>query len=220
MQTTPEGELIKQVAEHWSDSFTRLYDQYMPLICKIWYQYHLDDVPLDDWKQEAAMVLYRSACSYQDKQVRFCWYYRQALLNKIRDLYRQQSAQKRVPFENMEPITDLHIDQHLVDVAFRPDEISQFRLVYQQFLKDCSGLEKKVFLAINAGEQLEAIANQLSCSPMSIRSAFERARQKFLKQIFDWFCKLVCTDWLPSNSRMGVVFNSVKWYSYMDKEWW
>ncbi len=73
----------------------------------------------------------------------------------------------------------------MIDADLRPDEICQFRLVYQQFLKECSLLEKRAFLEINSGESLDVIAKRLSCSPLSIRSAFERARQKFLKQIFD-----------------------------------
>lgn len=185
IQTTPESELIKRVAVNDSASFTSLYNQYLPLICKVWYQFHLDDLPLDDWKQEAAVVLYRTACSYSNQEARFCWYLRQALMNKIRDFYRQQVAKKRIPAEHVEPITDLQIDQHLVDVDLRPDEISQFRLVYRQFLQECSLLERRAFLEINSGESLDVIAKRLSCSPLSIRSAFERARHKFLKQIFD-----------------------------------
>ncbi|WP_295731437.1 RNA polymerase sigma factor [uncultured Limosilactobacillus sp.] len=181
IQTTPESELIKQVAGKDSASFAVLYNQYLPLICKLWYQFRLDEVPLDDWKQEAAVVLYRTACSYSCNEARFCWYLRQALTNKIRDLYRQQVAKKRVPAHQIESITDVQIDQRLVDINLQPDEVSHFRSIYQQFLKECSRLEKDAFLGINSGERLESIAQQLRCSPLAIRAAFERARKK-LKQ--------------------------------------
>lgn len=182
---TPEDVLIERVGGQDSESFSALYEQYLPLICKTWYQFRLADLPLEDWKQEAAMVLYRVACAYQNKEARFCWYLRQALRNKIRDLYRQQAAQKRIPVDNIEPITDFHIDQQFVDVNFRPDDVSRFRLVYEQFIRQCSLMEKDAFMLINSGERLEDIAEQLSCSPLSVRSAFERARQKFLKCLYD-----------------------------------
>lgn len=185
IQTTPESELIKQVAGKDSASFVILYRQYLPLICKLWYQFHLDEVPLDDWKQEAAVVLYRTACSYSCHESRFCWYLRQALMNKIRDLYRQQAAQKRIPTNQVEMITEVQIDQRLVDIDFQPDEVSHFRLLYQQFLQECSHLEKNAFLGINSGERLENLARQLCCSPLTIRSAFERARKKFKQRILN-----------------------------------
>lgn len=181
IQTTPESELIKQVAGNDSASFTALYRQYLPLICKLWYRFRLEEVPLDDWKQEAAVVLYRTARSYSCHEARFCWYLRQALMNRIRDLYRQQVALKRVPMNQIEPITDLQIDQRFVDINMQPDEISHFRSIYQQFLKECSRLEKDAFLGINSGKRLEIVARQLCCSPLAIRAAFERAHKK-LKQ--------------------------------------
>ena len=184
---TPESVLIERVTEHDSGSFAKLYNQYLPLICKVWYQFHLTELPLEDWKQEAAVVLYRTACSYYQRcqEARFCWYLRQALLNKIRDLYRQQAAQKRIPVENVEPITDLHIDQRLVDAHFRPDDVSELRFIYRQFLQNCSLLERDVFVMINSGQCPEEIAHRFSCSPLSIRSAFERARQKFLRHLYN-----------------------------------
>ena len=185
--TAQESLLIEKVVEHDSVSFSKLYDQYLPLICKVWYQFHLTELPLEDWKKEAAVVLYRTSCSYYNhcQSVRFCWYLRQALLNKIRDLYRQQVAKKRIPVENVEPITDLHIDQRLVDAHFRPDDASEFRYIYRQFLQSCSLLERDAFTMINSGHCPEEIAHRLSCSPLSIRSAFERARQKFLRYLYE-----------------------------------
>lgn len=185
LHTTPEDVLIERIGKQDSESFAALYDRYLPLICKTWYQFHLADLALEDWKQEAAVVLFRTACSYQNKEARFCWYLRQALRNRIRDLYRQQAAKKRIPTDNLEPITDIHIDQHLIDANLRPDDISQFRLVYRQFIRNCSLLERDAFVLINSGERLEEIAKRLSCSPLSVRSAFERARQKFLKYLYD-----------------------------------
>lgn len=181
IHTTPEDVLLQRVGEQDSDSFSILYERYLPLICKTWYQFHLADLPLEDWKQEAAVVLYRTACSYHNKEARFCWYLRQALRNKIRDLYRQQAAQKRIPTDSVEPITDIHIDQHLMDANLGPDEISHYRLIYGRFIRNCSLMERDAFILINSGEHLDEIAKRLSCSPLSVRSAFERARKKFLK---------------------------------------
>lgn len=180
---TPEGMLIERVLEQDSASFMQLYNRYLPLVCKIWYQYHLADLPLEDWKQEAAMVLLRTVRSYGNHEARFCWYLKQALTNKIRDLYRQQAAKKRIPAENMEPITELQIDRCFVAVHYAPDDIIEFRLIYRHFLQDCSKLEREVFMMINSGKRLEDIAQELGCSPLSVRSAFERARQKFLKKL-------------------------------------
>ena len=44
--TAQESLLIEKVVEHDSVSFSKLYDQYLQLICKVWYQFHLTELPL------------------------------------------------------------------------------------------------------------------------------------------------------------------------------
>lgn len=184
IQTTPEDVLIQQSAMGSSQEFSALYQKYLPLIYKTWHRFRLAELSLEDWKQEAAIVLFRSASSYGRQNVRFCWYYRQALLNRIRDLYRQQAAKKRIPSREIEELTDVHIDRKMVDPHHRPDEVSEYRSSYSSFFNNCSLFEQSVFILVNRGYNYEEVAKRMSRSTRSTRSAFERARQKFLKHMF------------------------------------
>lgn len=182
-EVASETALITQVRANDSMYFMILFNRYRPLICKVWYQFHLTSTSLDDWQQEAALVLYRVACNYSGQQGHFCCYFRKALMNRIRDLYRQQAAKKRVPANCIEPLTDVHVEAVAIDHHLGPDEVAEFRQCYYRFRNDCSNLEWETFVEINQGFAIDEVANKLGCNLCSIRSALERAKKKFALEL-------------------------------------
>lgn len=180
---TPEAVLLTQVRTKDSTSFMILFNRYRPLIYKLWYQFHLTSTSLDDWQQEAAMVLYRVACNYSDQQAHFCWYLKQALTNRIRDLYRQQAAKKRVPACCLEPLTDVHVEVVAVDHHLSPADVAEFRYTYHRFKDSCSQFEWATFVEINQGLEIDEVASKLGCKQQCVRSALERARKKFVEEL-------------------------------------
>lgn len=180
-----EARLINGTRQRNSQAFAQLYQRYLPLICKVWYQFQLPGCGLDDWQQEAAIVLYRATCQFKQQDVRFCWYIRQALTNRMRDLYRQQAAKKRVPFGRINYLAEAGIDDHTVDRQLRPDEIYRLRVCYQHFLETCSPLERATFLEINRGNSIQDTASTCHCTPRRVRSALERARKKLHSSLDD-----------------------------------
>lgn len=183
LEKSSETVLLAQTRAHDSRGFMILFNRYRPLICKLWYQFHLNYTSLDDWQQEAALVLYRVACNYCDQQAQFCWYFRQALLNRIRDLYRQQAAKKRVPARCLISLTDVHVEAVAIDHHLGPDEVAEFRRTYQRFREDCSPFEWLTFVEINQGFAVGEVANKLGCNDRCVRSALERARRKFIREL-------------------------------------
>ncbi|HIX35561.1 MAG TPA: sigma-70 family RNA polymerase sigma factor [Candidatus Limosilactobacillus merdigallinarum] len=180
---TPEAVLLAQVRTKDSTSFMILFNRYRPLICKLWYQFHLTSTSLDDWQQEAALVLYRVVCNYSDQQTHFCWYLKQALTNRIRDLYRQQAAKKRVPACCLEPLTDMHVEVMAVDHHLGPAEVAEFRRTYHHFRDHCSQFEWTIFVEINQGFEVDEVADKLGCKRQCVRSALERAKKKFIQEL-------------------------------------
>lgn len=183
LNETSETELLANIRANNSHSFTILFNRYRPLVCKIWYQFHLTGTGLDDWQQETALVLYHVACNYYDQPVKFCWYFRQALMNRIRDLYRQQAARKRVPSQFIEPLTDVHVETLTVDHHLGPDEVAEFRCSYHHFREECSNLEWNAFIEVNQGYDLGEVAGMLGCTRRCVRSAFERAKKRFIQEL-------------------------------------
>ena len=175
-----ESRLIAAVAHRDSQAFQELYQRYIPLICKVWYRFRLPTLSLEDWKQEAAIVLYRAACRFKQRDVLFCSYLRQAFLNRIRDLYRQQAARKRVPFGCLHYLAEEGVNEFekLVDSRLRPDEVYHLRTSYRHFLRECSPFERHIFLTINQGISIREAALIEKCPLRTIRSALERARKK------------------------------------------
>lgn len=173
-----ECRLITAASQRDSQAFHVLYQRYLPLICKLWYQFELPRTSLEDWQQEAAIVLYRSACRFKKTDVCFCSYVRQALLNRIRDLYRQQAAKKRVPFGCLNYLNEKGAYEYMENSRPRPDEVSSLRKSYAYFLGECSPLERRAFLTINRGISIRQAALRWHCPPRRIRSALGRAQKK------------------------------------------
>lgn len=185
MHTAPDKELLKRIIKRDSECFHILFSRYHSLICKVWHQFHINGLDLEDWEQEASLVLYKTVLLYRDREATFAWYYKLALTNRIRDIYRGQSAKKRIPLDLQDDLTKQHVDYLLVDINSSPEDISHYRQNYREFLQHCSELEYESFIRLTSGQKLDVIAIKLDSSPMAVRSAFARARRKFIQYVIN-----------------------------------
>ncbi len=176
--------LIAKATRGNNETLAQLSDRYQPLVRKLWLSFSIAGLDRQDWQQEAFLVLSRAVQSYKkDQKTRFCWYYRQLLTNRLRDLYRQTRAEKRIPAQLIQDLDAENDITMIQDPVLSPEQIVMWRVSYQEFLAQCSKNEREAFLLESKGLALEEIAQTMGCSPGRVKNALHRARAK-LKRTF------------------------------------
>ncbi|WP_367342517.1 sigma-70 family RNA polymerase sigma factor [Limosilactobacillus sp.] len=166
-----------------NDCLEKLFNKYVPLIKNIWALYFIPGLEYEDWSQEAMLTLIRSIASYRaETRVHFCWFYKRALGNRLRDLYRIQSADKRIPVNQMSELSKVH-EETLPDVNVRAavHEQAECLSIYRQLQDDCSVFENQVFSRQTQGFKINEIADALQCSPKKVMGGLERAHRKLAR---------------------------------------
>lgn len=167
-----------------SEEFQRLFMQYWPLIRRLWQKYYVADLELDDWRQEARLVMLRVLATYQGQSlVQFSGFYKQSLTNRILDLYRARQARKRIPADQLASLgneeTDTIIDLH----RNRPDDIVYCQKCLEAFMKNCSDFERQVVAHLHRGDSIQQLAEAFHCNERKIRSALTRSRRKLIEEL-------------------------------------
>lgn len=166
-----------------SEDFDTLFNRYWPLVRKIWQQYHVTDLELDDWIQESQLVMVRVLKSYEGNNIgKFSGFYKQSLVNRILDIYRARQAHKRIPAAQLAPL-----DKDCFEIADQhqgiPDDIVYCHHCLEEFMQDCSAFERQVVALLHAGNNLGEIAECLHCNERKVQSALTRSRRKLIKAI-------------------------------------
>lgn len=157
-----------------------LFARYEPLVRKQWNRNKICTYDYEDWRQESLMTMMRVVSQYHaDAMVRFCWFYKRALVNRARDLYRTQSAGKRIPAEVTSSIGETG-EQYLLErnIYGAPAEVVMIRQRFHDLLSRCSKMEAEVFIMWIHGYGVEEIAAKMNCKPSQATSALARARKK------------------------------------------
>lgn len=157
-----------------------LFARYEPLVKKLWHNHRICTYDYDDWRQEAWITMMRVVSQYHaDTMVRFCWFYKRALINRARDLYRSQSASKRIPAEITSSIGEAE-EQYLYEQGTygAPGQVVMVRERFHQLLASCSQLEAEVFILWIHGYTINEIAEKVECQPNQATAALARARKK------------------------------------------
>lgn len=166
-----------------SDNLEQLFANYLPLIKKIWRIHFIPGLEFEDWSQEAMLTLIRSIASYRaDTQVRFCWFYKRALRNRLRDLYRLQAAGKRIPAAQIGELSKIH-EETLPDINIHAAVHDQVECIslYRELQDQCSVFENQVFARQTQGFRINEIAQELHCSPKKVLGGLERAHRKLVR---------------------------------------
>lgn len=163
-----------------NDCLQQLFDKYLPLIKKIWQLYFIPGLEFEDWTQEAMLTLIRSIASYRaETRVHFCWFYKRALANRLRDLYRIQTAGKRIPMSQLSELSKAH-EETVADGSINAAVHKQVECLslYRALQNDCSVFENQVFSRQTQGLKINEIADELKCSPKKVMGGLERAHRK------------------------------------------
>lgn len=166
-----------------SKCLEQLFQNYLPLIKKIWHLYFITGIEYEDWSQEAMLTLIKSIASYRaETKVHFAWFYKRALANRLKDLYRIQSASKRIPDDQLTELSKAHeetVADHHIHAAVH-DQVECFCL-YRELQNNCSVFENQVFARQAQGFKINEIADELNCSPKKVMGGLERAHRKLTR---------------------------------------
>ncbi len=164
--------------------FQALFKQYWPLVRRLWQEYYVADLELDDWHQEAEIVLVRVLKGYRGgSMIKFAGFYKQSLINRLLDLYRARQACKRIPASQLSSLGDedanLLVDGH----HDRPEDIVYCQKCLAAFMQRCSNLERQVIILLHQGASIAEIEEKLGCDERKIRSALTRSRRKLIAEL-------------------------------------
>ncbi|MFD1486202.1 sigma-70 family RNA polymerase sigma factor [Lacticaseibacillus baoqingensis] len=169
---------LVQRAQADSDAFAQLFAQYLPLVKKLLYTYHLPNYDRDDWYQEARIALLNAARRYNGSSgSRFGAYFRLVLNAHLASVMRYALAKKRrgdietlVIAEPVDRPKELQLGQEVENgllIAIQVEELFQ----------SLSSLEAQAVL--NAIAPLARSAGQLA-------RAQERAKRKVVQFALDF----------------------------------
>lgn len=184
-------ELLLSVRAGDQGAFSRLYEQYLPLIEHLAAQYaqslaSSEDEDTDDFRQEAALTLYQAALAYRLEQTsvefglfaKIC--IKNRLIDRLRTLHRRAlpigaaRSQESGERENLEELVD--------DAAVDPEE----RLVDAEALdalnalieRNLSRYEQRILKLYLSGYSVREIAGTVKRGERSVENAVYRIRRK------------------------------------------
>lgn len=170
-----------------SQDFTALLKCYRPMIRRLWQQYYIPGLELEDWRQEAELVLVRALRSYHGQTlIQFGGFYKQSLTNRLLDLYRARQACKRIPAEQLAPLGNVKAECLVDTHSSIPDEEAYCQACLLSFAKKCSPFELEVLRLLHEGKSHREIAQQLDCTEQKVHGALARGRNKLIKELREW----------------------------------
>lgn len=175
------NKLIELVVAGDSDSFTKLVDQYNPLLKKILNAYTTEEMSkedVEDLSQEELIAFYRAIINFDKEQtnVEFGLYAKICITNSMIS-YKRAAAKKSneslIGDEEMNSITDPESE---VSKFFEMRESE--RELGEQIEKTLSGYENEVWSYYVNGCSTKEIAAKLNSNEKSIDNAIFRIRKK------------------------------------------
>ena len=164
--------------------FQALFNQYWPLVRRLWQEYYVADLELEDWRQEAELVMMRALDRYQGGSLtRFTGFYKQSLINRLLDLYRARQAYKRIPASQLSSLGEEDGDRLVDGHHNRPEDIIYCQFCLEAFMQRCSPFERQVISRLHQGASIKELKGQLGCDERKIRSALTRGRRKLVAEL-------------------------------------
>lgn len=129
--------------------FQMLMQKYRPVLLKFWSIYNIDGMDLNDFEQEAAIVMLKTLINFEErKNITFGAFYKSNLRNHIFDLLRKMQAQKRIPSKNIISFQDvsLYFEETIIDPKVEVDAKLKNTEIIREALKLCNNNEKEVLI--------------------------------------------------------------------------
>lgn len=184
----PDWELAQQAKAGNEDALCELMRRYEPLVVSIQLNYYLKCYDMRDWIQEAYIVLWRIVHRFDVERTRaFGMYFKQALLNRRRDIHRGMSTQKR---RLVVSVTSLKVPDGWLEMFANqewrsPDDVVIVRQHVMKVLKkELSQLERGVILALVGGQTREEIMATFNLDKRQLHNATERIKRKIRQEFF------------------------------------
>ncbi|UQS87018.1 sigma-70 family RNA polymerase sigma factor [Nicoliella spurrieriana] len=178
-----ETQLIQAIQSGDESAIKALFSKYRPVVNKIWRQYFINGMEIDDWNQEALIVLVRIIDQYDcERGVSFGSFYRQALKNRFFDLIRRKNAQKRMPdkmLSSFDAFESFYSDTLVDFSSFCPEKRILQNEQIELILSRLSFLERSILIETFRNASLKEIATKYHCSENKVVNAFERCKRKF-----------------------------------------
>lgn len=188
IQTDQDTLLIQAIrANNESASFKELFDKYRPLVNKATKRYHFRFLETEDLIQEARIVCYQAALSYNiSGNVSFGKFFQQSLFNRYCSLLRKESAKKRMGdkyAESFEKILETQGDFSPKEILPFPDSLAII-LAKEVVLSMTDGMSEFEYTIFNllAFEHYtpERICQDLNFSRTKVNRAMSRCRAKLV----------------------------------------
>lgn len=173
--------LLVQAKVGNEDQFMALFECYSSLIKRLWQKYYIADLELEDWYQEAQLVLLKVIYSYSGKDInQFSGFYKQSLVNRLLDLYRARQADKRIPVDQLDSLGESDGEINVGGKMMLEDIVYCHRSI-EEVIRISSPFERDVLALIVTGQSIDHVCRKLKCSKRQIQSALSRSRTKLIK---------------------------------------
>ncbi|MDT6980032.1 sigma-70 family RNA polymerase sigma factor [Levilactobacillus zymae] len=160
-----------------------LFGRYRPVMLRLRQRYYLPGHELDDWEQEARLVLCTVVRQFRaERSPSFGAFYKLNLTHRVYDLIRQSQAQKRhaqlVSFDAQQT----YFADTLVDTRAQVRAGLECQEALQQVLPRLSAVERAVFVELLGNATPEEISRKFGWPAQRVVAALHRCRQK-LRQL-------------------------------------
>lgn len=174
------GLLIQAQAGN-EDQFISLFNCYSSLVKRLWQKYYIADLELEDWCQEAQLVLLKVIYSYRGKDIQqFSGFYKQSLVNRLLDLYRARQANKRIPADQLDSLGEYSCEVIAKDETSLEEIVSCHRSI-REIIRVSSPFERRVLSLIVTGKSMDYVCRELHCNKRQVQSSLSRSRTKLIK---------------------------------------
>ena len=162
-------------------AFQIIFQKYRPMIITVIKKFNLTSHDTDDLFQEASLVCYQTACSFDPKKTATTYgaFFKLSLINHCRTLVRQENAQKREVqkhLTSLEGLLEVNGDTFSSKTK-DPYELVQLHLLYEHLPQILSPLEYQVFCAKINCHNTDEVAQQLHLSRSQTYNALARCHQ-------------------------------------------
>lgn len=176
-----EHALIDLVQHDQTDYLKELHDRYLPLIRRLWIEYHPAHMERQDWEQEALIVLHHAVNTFDDsRQVHFSWYYKRLLTNRMFDFLRRLQASRRIPVELEVEMTKDQEDLLTMPVvgSLQSDELIEFHESLAAF-DAMATVEESAYCKLTwAGFSCREIAQMYDLRYQDVRRVLRHAKKR------------------------------------------
>lgn len=166
-----------------SAAVQELFGRYRPVMLRLRQQYYLPEHDLDDWEQEARLVLCAATHKFdQARSTSFGAFYKLNLKHRVYDLIRQSQAKKRHAQVLSFDAQWAYFADTLVDPRIQVREGIELQDTLQRLLPRLSPVERAVFTALLRKATPADISAEFAWPVERVVAALHRCRQK-LRQL-------------------------------------